>query len=131
VSQSEPESSSPRWLPALIAGIVVTILGCTGGAFWFAYRTIGVDHLSDDQIRDGRACTATITAVEDTGSVINDDTVYEFTLRVRPATGAAYDATVRDALNSIEAGRIGAGTTDFPCVIDRDDPTHLEVFWSP
>ncbi|WP_157408364.1 hypothetical protein [Actinoplanes sp. N902-109] len=109
---------------------VIVFLGCLGGAFRLAYRTTGVDHLSDKQIRDGRTCTAVVTSVRDTGSVINDDTVYELGLRVQPSDGAAYDATVRDALNSVEGGRVGAGTTEFRCVIDRGDAARVEVFWS-
>jgi hypothetical protein len=101
-----------------------------GGAFWLAYKAIGVDHLSDEQIHDGRTCTAVVTSVHDTGSVLNDDTVYEFKLQVRPSDGVAYQATIRDSLNSIEAARVGAGTTEFPCVIDRDDASRVEVFWS-
>ena len=98
--------------------------------FWLVYRSIGVDHLSDAEIRDGRDCTAAVLSVRDTGSVINENTVYEFRLRVRPSDGAEYEATIRDALNSVEAGRVGAGTTGFRCVIDRDDASRVEVFWS-
>jgi hypothetical protein len=128
VSQSSAKKSAR--LPLLIGAGVLAFLGCLGGFFWFVYRSIGVDHLSDEQVRDGRACTAAVLSVRDTGSIINDDTVYEFRLRVKPSDGARYDATVRDALNSIEAGRVGAGTTDFRCVIDREDASRVEVFWS-
>lgn len=101
-----------------------------GGFFWLIYTAIGVDHLSDDEIRDGRACTAAVLSVEDTGSIINDDTVYEFRLRVQPSDGIGYETTIRDSLNSVEAGRVGAGATEFQCVIDRADASRVEVFWS-
>ncbi|MEU8817355.1 hypothetical protein [Actinoplanes sp. NPDC048796] len=101
-----------------------------GGIAWLVYTAIGLDHLSDEEIRDGRACTAAVLSVQDTGSIINDDTVYEFELRVQPSDGAGYEATVRDSLNSVEAGRVGAGTTEFRCVIDRNDASRVEVFWS-
>ncbi|MCW3820622.1 hypothetical protein ONA91_39940 [Micromonospora sp. DR5-3] len=61
---------------------------------------------------------------------MNENTVYEFKLRVKPTDGAAYEATLRDTLNSVEAGRVGAGTTDFRCVIDTDDASRVAVFWS-
>ncbi|GIF16323.1 hypothetical protein [Actinoplanes teichomyceticus] len=109
---------------------VIGVLGCMGGFFWLIDTMIGVDHLSDEQIRNGRACTAAVSSVQDTGSVVNDDTVYEFELRVQPSDGAGYEATIRDSLNSVEAGRVGAGAADFRCVIDRDDATRVEVFWS-
>ncbi|MFI1990916.1 hypothetical protein [Actinoplanes sp. NPDC020271] len=101
-----------------------------GGAFWLAYKAMGIDHLSDEQIRGGRTCSADVLSVQDTGSVLNENTVYEFRLQVHPEDGAAYEATIRDSLNSIEAGRVGAGTDKFPCVIDRDDASRVEVFWS-
>ncbi|GAA2697945.1 hypothetical protein Apa02nite_087330 [Actinoplanes palleronii] len=109
---------------------VIGALGCMGGSFWLINARIGVDHLSDEQVRDGRACTAAVLSHQETGSVINNETVYEFELRVQPSDGAGYETTIRDAPNSVEAGRIGAGATEFPCVIDRDDPSHVEVFWS-
>lgn len=126
------QSSTKRFkrIPILIGVGVLAFLGFMAGAFWFAFKTIGVDHLSDEQIRDGRTCTANVISAQDTGSVLNEDTVYEFKLRVQPEDGAAYDATVRDSLNSIEAGRVGAGTSEFRCVIDRDDASRVEVFWS-
>jgi L-aminopeptidase/D-esterase-like protein len=119
---------------AILIGIgVIGVLGCGGGLFWLIDTLLGVDHLSEEQIRNGRACTAAVVSVQDTGSVINENTVYEFKLRVQPSDGAGYEATVRDSLNSIEAGRVGAGAgaTEFRCVIDRDDASRVEVFWSP
>lgn len=119
-----------RWLPVLIGAGVVVFLGGIGGFVWLVYTSIGVDHLSDEEIRDGRVCTATVLSVQDTGSIINDDTVYSFGLRIQPSDGAGYETTLRDSLNSIEAGRVGAGATEFRCVIDRDDASRVEVFWS-
>ncbi|GAB7045124.1 hypothetical protein JCM9534A_02500 [Catenuloplanes indicus JCM 9534] len=119
-----------HWTPILLGVAVIGFLGCMGGMFWLAYKSLGIDHLSDEEIRDGRACTAAVLSIEDTGSILNDDTVYEFTLRVQPSDGTGYEATVRDALNSVEAGRVGAGTTEFRCVIDRDEASRIEVFWS-
>lgn len=127
---SQPDERQFPRLPLFIGAGVVAVLGCVGGFVWLVYTAIGIDHLSEAEIRDGRACTATVLSVQDTGSTINDDTVYEFTLRVRPTAGGGYDATIRDSLNSVEAGRVGAGTTEFRCVIDRDDASRVEVFWS-
>jgi hypothetical protein len=127
-----PESNTRRFnrLPILIGAGILAFLGCIGGFVWLIYTAIGVDHLSDEEIRDGRPCTAAVLSVQDTGSVINDKTVYEFELQVQPSGGAGYEATIRDSLNSVEAGRVGAGTTEFRCVIDRDDASRVEVFWS-
>jgi hypothetical protein len=127
-----PQSSAGRFTRlAIPIGLgVIGVLGCAGGLFWLIDNLIGIDHLSDEQIRNGRACTAAVLSVQDTGSVVNDRTVYEFTLRVQPSDGAGYEATVRDALNSVEGGRVGAGATEFQCVIDRDDASRVEVFWS-
>ncbi|MFI5846085.1 hypothetical protein ACIA8K_40920 [Catenuloplanes sp. NPDC051500] len=128
---SQSSGGRVNWLPIVIGAGVLGFLGCVGGFIWFVYAAIGVDHLSDEEIRDGRACTAAVLSVQDTGSIINDDTVYELTLRVQPSDGTGYEATIRDSLNSVEAGRVGAGTTEFRCVIDRDDASRVEVFWSP
>ena len=130
ISVSQSSAMRFKRLPILIGVGVVAFLGCMGGFVWLIYTAIGVDHLSDEQIRDGRPCTATVMSVQDTGSVINDNTVYEFTLLVQPSGGSGYEATIRDSLNSVEAGRVGAGTTEFRCVIDRDDASRVEVFWS-
>ena len=91
---------------------------------------IGIDHLTDEEIRTGRPCTATVLSVADTSNVVNGNTVYEMKLRVRPEDGAEYEATVRDALNSVEASLVGASGTEFRCVIDADDASRVEVFWS-
>ncbi|MEO3779367.1 hypothetical protein ABGB16_21495 [Micromonospora sp. B11E3] len=123
-----PRSRDLGWLVPV--GLTVVACGCTGFIFWLVHHLIGIEHLSDEQIDAGRPCTATVLSVADTSNSVNENTVYEVKLRIRPTDGAAYEATVRDALNSVEAGRVGAGTTEFRCVIDKDDPSRVEVFWS-
>ena len=130
IAVSQSNAKQWKWLAAAIGVSVIAVAGCMGGIFWLITSVIGVDHLSDEQIRSGRACTAAVLSVQDTGSVINENTVYEFRLRVQPSDGAGYDTTIRDTPNSVEAGRIGAGATEFRCVIDRDDASRVEVFWS-
>jgi hypothetical protein len=128
---SRASTTGPKWVLYVVIGLFVGILGCIGGFFWLVYALIGVDNLSDEEIRNGRSCTATVLSVTDTKSTLNERTVYEFKLEVKPSDGAAaYRVTMRDTLNSIEAGRVGAGATDFRCVIDRDDTSRVEVFWS-
>ncbi|MEU5939049.1 hypothetical protein ABZ807_07630 [Micromonospora sp. NPDC047548] len=108
--------------------MVLVVAICS--SIWLISSLIGVDHLSDEEIRDGRPCTATVLTVTDTHNSINENSVYEVKLRVQPTDGAAYEATVRDALNSVEAGRVGAGATEFRCMIDRNEASRVEVFWS-
>jgi hypothetical protein len=115
----------------IIIGVVVLIFG----GMWLL--NLGVDNvsgldrrLSDEEIRTGRPCKATVLSVTDTRNLVNENTVYEVKLRVEPTDGTAYDATVRDALNSVEAGRVGAGAAEFRCVIDADDASRVAVFWS-
>lgn len=64
-----------------------------------------------------------------TNSTVNRNDVFEFRIRVQPSEGAAYETTIRDALNSVEGGRVGAGRTTFPCVIDRDDKSRVDARW--
>ncbi len=91
---------------------------------------IGVDPLSDEEIRAGRPCTATVLSVTEISATKNrEKTVYEFKLRVKPTDGAAYEATVRDMLDSVEGGRVGADATEFRCVIGAHDASRVEVFW--
>lgn len=90
---------------------------------------LGLDPLSNDDINDGRPCTATILSMTDMNSSVNRNEVFEFRIRVQPSEGAAYETTIRDALNSVEGGRVGAGGTEFPCVIDRDDRSRVKVLW--
>ncbi|MCW6007891.1 hypothetical protein K1W54_25605 [Micromonospora sp. CPCC 205371] len=126
-----------KWLaaaPVLIGALICCgVLGCggaiTGFVFWMISLT-GIDHLSDDEIRAGRPCTATVLEMEDTNISYNRRRVYEFTLRVRPEDGAAvYEATVRDTLTPLESGRMSNGETEYRCVIDKDDSSRVEVFW--
>lgn len=81
------------------------------------------------EIHDGRPCTATVLSATDARSSVNSKRVYELKLEVKPADGTEYEATVRNALNSFEAGRAGADT-EFRCVIHRTDPSRIHVFWS-
>lgn len=92
-------------------------------------RLLGLDPLSNDDIKDGRPCTATILSMTDTNKSVNRRELFEFRIRVQPSGDAAYETTIRDALTSVEGGRVGAGGTGFPCVIDRDDRSRVAVLW--
>lgn len=88
--------------------------------------------LTDADIRAGRPCTATVLSVSDAPTGGRRDTdVFDFKIRVQPVDGSAYEVTVRDEVDYVEAGRAGAalGTTAFRCVIDRNDNSRVHVFW--
>lgn len=132
-----PRAGDLKWLtaaPVLIGALICCgTLGCggaiTGFVFWMISMT-GIDHLSDDEIRTGRPCTATVLDMDDTNITYNKRRVYEFTLQVRPQDGAAaYEASVRDTLTPLESGRMSEGETEYRCVIDKDDAARVEVFW--
>ena len=114
-----------KWIGAIFLIIVGLVLFIE-----ISERIMGLDPLSGEEIRTGRPCTATVLSVADAHMTWNEDRVYEMKLRVRPKDGAEYKATVRDVLNSVEAGRVGARGTEFRCVIDADDASRVEVFWS-
>jgi hypothetical protein len=112
-----------------LGGVVVVGLACAG-VITLGIKATGIDHLSQAEIRAGRPCTATMLSIKETNFSQNSRRVYEFTLRVQPADGAAaYEDKVRDTLKQLEAARVGTGTAEFRCVIDRDDPSRVEVFW--
>lgn len=67
-------------------------------------------HRRESAIVFGRPCTATALSVADTSNQVNEDTVYEVELTVRPVDGA--------------------GRTEFRCVIGRDDASRVEAFWT-
>ncbi|MBW1597441.1 hypothetical protein [Streptomyces sp. JJ38] len=80
-------------------------------------------------IADPEPCTATVLSLAEGSARINGRDTYLMELRVRPEGGAPYRLTVDEPLSSVAAGRVGAGVATFPCVVDRQDRTRLEVFW--
>ena len=129
VTWTRRRSSDRSWKVAdYLFGIGVWVYIIVGIG-WAVRNTIGVHHLSAEAVRSGLPCTATVLSRSDTGNTLNHKRVFEFTLRVQPTSGSAYPARLRDALDSVEGGRLGAGVTDFRCVIDRKDASRVAVFW--
>jgi len=119
------------WAFALTFGGVGTLI-CGGFAGIIGFHLVYLNPFSDAEIETGRPCTATVLSVAETRVGGNRSTdVFEFRLRVLPVDGSAYEVTIRDEVNFVEAGRAGAGigTTAFPCVIDRGDDSRVHVFW--
>ncbi len=118
-------------LAGMIALFLCGLCGCVG-LNRVPNLLVGVDSLSDRDMREGRPCTATVLSVKDTGNRLNHKQVFEFQLRVKPDEGptdGSYEVTIRDAPNAIDAGRVKTDGTEFRCVIDRNDESRVKVFW--
>jgi hypothetical protein len=62
--------------------------------------------------------------------MLNHQRVLEFKLLVQPTDGSAYQAKLRDTLNPVQGGRLGAGVTTYRCLIDRKNASRVEIFWN-
>jgi hypothetical protein len=131
VVSSRRARGSTAWTFVGVFGVLMFICGgfCSVGAL----RTLLIgEPFTDADIRTGRPCIATVLSFSDTHVGDSRDTeVLDFRVRVQPVDGSAYETTVRDEVNHVEAGRVGAGlgTTAFRCVIDREDNSRVHVFW--
>jgi hypothetical protein len=122
---------STAWTLAGVFGVLMLICGAFCGVGTLRALMIG-EPFTDAEIRTGRLCTATVLSFSEThvGDSRNTE-VLDFRVRVQPVDGSAYETTVRDEVNHVEAGRVGAGigTTGFRCVIDREDNSRVHIFW--
>lgn len=91
-----------------------------------------MDHeITGSQVARARAvdCTAEILGVRDERSRINGDEVYRFRLRVQIRGKAPYETDSTAAVSPLLAGGIGAGSTGYACLADRDHLKKVEILW--
>ena len=73
--------------------------------------------------RTGELARASILAVEQTGTYINQNPVLRFTLEVMPTTGSAFQANTEKLVNLVDIPRYQPGQT----IAVRYDPNTLET----
>ena len=72
---------------------------------------------SSDLARNGLDGQATIKAVRDTGTTMNENPLVEFDLQVQPAHGMPYDVTIQQLTSRLTAAQYTPGTV-LPCKVD-------------
>jgi len=75
---------------------------------------------------NGRPGTATITALRDTGTTINDNPVVELDLQVNVGGSAPYALTHRQPISRLHIGSFQPGAT-LPVHVDPADPAVLVI----
>ncbi|MEU8263704.1 hypothetical protein AB0C02_24150 [Micromonospora sp. NPDC048999] len=118
---------------ASLITVALSLPCCAGVVFggpWLINRYLGLDPLTEEEVRNGRACTATVLSIKDMNSTINRAEVFGFRLQVTPEDGIVYEATVSEPLNALQAAQVKADGTRYRCIIDRDDSSRVKVFWS-
>ncbi len=110
--------------PLLAAVVALSLAGALGcGAF---------DHLSGvstakELQATGVAAEAEILSLWDTGITVNEDPVIGLKVRVRPASGAPYEATIAKSLVSrLDVPRFQPGQV-IPVRVDPRDPARVAV----
>lgn len=85
------------------------------------------EHLRTQQLMsEGRVGRATITAIRDTGTTVNENPQIEFDLRVSVDGGSPYPAQHRQIVSRLVIGSFQPGAT-VPVRVDPADPQSLLI----
>ncbi|WP_157530001.1 hypothetical protein [Microtetraspora niveoalba] len=133
--------STMSWgVPVFVIGLFLLIIGVTA----FAARIAGghgpstgvVGRMKDfmgtgnqELIGAGVPSRALITAMRDTGTMVNDQVVVAFDLRVQPAGGPPYAVSHRQILPRLLMGAVLPGRT-VQVWADPVNPRRLAIDWS-
>ncbi|MEN3533755.1 hypothetical protein AAH991_01455 [Microbispora sp. ZYX-F-249] len=84
---------------------------------------------NQELVGTGLPATALVTSMRDTGTMVNDQLVVAFDLRVQPASGAPYVVAHRQILPRLLMGAVLPGRT-VQVWTDPADPQRLVIDWS-
>ncbi|MEU4693474.1 hypothetical protein [Actinoplanes sp. NPDC023714] len=110
--------------------IVVLTLGVVGAITWLASRVMDTDPTVEEDTINARPCHATVRSISDTNTILEGDHIYLIEITVQPyGNSPEHKVTIRNPLTSVQAEKAKPGA-QFSCIVDRDDPTRVEVMWS-
>ena len=74
----------------------------------------------------GTTADAVVLSISDTGMTLNDDPIVAFRLRVRPPSGAPYEAETRARVGRLDVPQVQPGAV-LPVAIDPRDPNKVAL----
>jgi hypothetical protein len=111
----------------ILAGRLVGGGGPSGGVFGQMKSFLGTGN--QDLVGTGLPATALVASMRDTGTMVNDQLVVAFDLRVQPASGAPYVVAHRQILPRLLMGAVLPGRS-VQVWTDPADPQRLVIDWS-